>query len=69
MVDPSGCRVIVADDGIGLAAETKWPKPGKLSAMIVQSLRQNAKATLDVQSRPGEGTRVTIFFALADGAD
>jgi two-component sensor histidine kinase len=69
MVDPLGCRVIVADDGIGLAAETKWPKPGKLSAMIVQSLRQNAKATLDVQSRPGEGTRVTIFFALADGAD
>lgn len=68
-VDPSGCRVIVADDGVGLAADSAWPEPGKLSALIVQSLRQNAKATLDVVSSPGEGTRVTIFFALEDGAD
>lgn len=69
MVDPSGCRVIVEDDGVGLATDSTWPKPGKLSAMIVQSLRQNAKATLDVESEPGKGTKVTIFFALADGAD
>lgn len=66
LVDPEGCRVIIADDGIGLAAGTHWPKPGKLSAMIVQSLRQNAKATLDVESTPGNGMRVTIFFARAD---
>lgn len=68
-VDPTGCRVIVADDGVGLAADASWPKPGKLSALIVQSLRQNAKASLVVDSAPGNGTRVTILFALEDGAD
>ncbi|MFM9935783.1 MAG: sensor histidine kinase [Novosphingobium sp.] len=68
-VDPTGCRVIVADDGVGLATDASWPKPGKLSALIVQSLRQNAKASLVVDSSPGNGTRVTIFFALEDGAD
>lgn len=66
LVDDMGCRVIVADDGVGLAADTVWPKPGKLSAMIVQSLRQNAKAKLEVESAAGEGMRVTIFFARAD---
>jgi two-component sensor histidine kinase len=68
-VDPTGCRVIVADDGIGLAPDTPWPKPGKLSALIVQSLRQNANATLDVESVPGCGTRMTILFTLADAKD
>lgn len=66
LVDATGCRVTVADDGVGLTSGMEWPKPGKLSAMIVQSLRQNAKATLDVQSTPGNGMRVTIFFARAD---
>jgi two-component sensor histidine kinase len=66
LVDDTGCRVIIADDGVGLAADTHWPKPGKLSAMIVQSLRQNARAQLEVSSGPGQGMRVTIFFARAD---
>ncbi len=66
LVGDEGCRVVIADDGVGLAAETQWPKPGKLSAMIVQSLRHNANAQLEVESAPGEGMRVTIFFARAD---
>lgn len=66
LVEDAGCRVIIADDGVGLAVDTQWPKPGKLSAMIVQSLRQNAKAKLEVNSAPGEGMRVAIFFARAD---
>jgi two-component sensor histidine kinase len=66
LVDADGCRVVVADDGVGLAPGQTWPLPGKLGAMIVQSLRQNAKARLDVRSAPGEGMRVTIFFARAD---
>jgi len=68
LVEAGGCRVVVADDGIGLAAGEAWPKPGKLGAMIVQSLRQNAKAKLDVSSTPGKGVRVTIFFERADAA-
>lgn len=68
LVDADGCRVTVADDGIGLAKGTVWPRAGKLSAMIVQSLRQNAKARIEVRSAPGEGMRVTIFFDRADAA-
>jgi PAS domain S-box-containing protein len=66
LVDETGCRVVVADDGIGLAPGESWPKPGKLGAVIVQSLRQNAKADLEVDSRPGQGLRVSILFDRAD---
>jgi PAS domain S-box-containing protein len=63
LVDQAGCHVLVADNGVGLPEGTTWPKPGKLSAVIVQSLRQNAKAAIDVHSVPDEGMQVSIFFA------
>lgn len=63
-----GCVVLVADDGVGLPPGAVWPKPGKLSALIVKSLLQNAHASLDVQSKPGEGLRVTIRFTCAGAA-
>jgi two-component sensor histidine kinase len=64
----ASCRVVVADDGVGLPQGTSWPKPGKLSALIVRSLEQNARAQVDVQSAPDEGTRVTIVFSREDAA-
>lgn len=63
LVDDAGCHVVVSDNGAGLPDGMVWPKPGKLSAVIVQSLRQNAKAEIDVLSGPNEGMRVSIFFA------
>jgi two-component sensor histidine kinase len=66
LVDDLGCRVVVADDGVGLPEGATWPKPGKLSALIVRSLLQNARASIEVTSTPGEGMRVMIFFARAD---
>lgn len=68
LVDDEGCRVIIADDGIGLADGVEWPRVGKLGALIVRSLRQNAEAQLEVRSAPGEGVEVTIFFARAKAA-
>jgi two-component sensor histidine kinase len=62
LVNDHGCSVVVADDGIGLPEGVSWPRPGKLSALIVQSLRDNAKANLKVESGPGRGTCVTISF-------
>ncbi len=62
LADAHGCRVVVADDGIGLPDGTEWPRQGKLSALIVRSLRENAKANLRVDSTVGQGTRVTITF-------
>ena len=66
--DGNGCRIVVADDGIGLPEGADWPKPGKLSALIVQSLRENAKARVEIESKPGEGVRVTIVFTRAASA-
>ena len=63
LIDESGCRVEVADDGIGLPEGMIWPKSGKLSAVIVQSLKQNAGAQVTVKSAPQEGVSVTILFA------
>jgi two-component sensor histidine kinase len=63
-----GCRVVVADDGVGLPEGYCWPKPGKLSALIVRSLLQNAAARMDVQSAPGQGMHVEITFQSPDAA-
>ena len=63
LVSDTGCRVVIADDGVGLAEGQTWPQSGKLSAVIAQSLKQNAKAELEIHSAPNEGVRVTIFFA------
>jgi two-component sensor histidine kinase len=66
LVDDTDYRLIIADDGVGLATDTVWPNPGKPSAIIVQSLCQTAKAKLEVESAPGNGMRVTIVFARAN---
>ncbi len=68
LVEDSGCTVIIGDDGVGLPEGMSWPLPGKLSALIVQSLKQNARAKVTVESAPGAGMRVAIFFARADAA-
>jgi PAS domain S-box-containing protein len=62
LTDADGCRITIADDGVGLPEGVTWPKRGKLGSAIVQSLQENAKARLEVDSRPGEGLRVTIVF-------
>ncbi len=68
LVDHEGCRVIVADDGNGLAEGVIWPQPGKLGMLIVKSLKQNAKAHVEVNSTPGKGVRVIITFACQNAA-
>ncbi|HXH00071.1 MAG TPA: histidine kinase dimerization/phosphoacceptor domain -containing protein [Sphingomicrobium sp.] len=63
LVDETGCTVVIADDGVGLPDGAVWPQSGKLGAVIAQSLKQNAKAQLEVFSGRDEGLRVVIFFA------
>lgn len=66
LADHEGCRVSVSDNGVGLAEGVDWPPKGKLSNLMVQSLRQNAKAEINVVSLPGKGMQVTILLAQAD---
>ena len=63
LVDETGCRVIISDDGIGLPEGKTWPQAGKLGDAIAQSLKDNAKATIIVHSAPDKGVRVAIYFA------
>ena len=70
IVNGDGCRVVVADDGVGLPDGETWPKPGgKLGALIARSLTENAKAQFDVSSSAGEGTKVTIAFKRSAAAE
>jgi PAS domain S-box-containing protein len=53
-------RIVVADDGVGLPEDATWPVQGKLGALILQTLRENAETDFQVESSPSNGTRVTI---------
>ena len=66
--DPEGWCILVADDGVGMPAGEEWPRPGKLSALIVESLRSNANARIEIESSPGEGMKVKIIFSRAAAA-
>jgi two-component sensor histidine kinase len=57
-----GYRVVVADDGVGLPLGVEWPKPGGLGVLILDTLKENAKAEIEVRSSPEHGTRVEIVF-------
>ena len=56
--------VTVADDGVGFPEHITWPSPNKLGALMVQSLRENVKGTLDLQleTARGAGSRIIIAF-------
>lgn len=58
--DESSYRIIVADDGVGLPEGISWPIAGKMGALILTTLRENAKTEFKVETNPGKGTRMTI---------
>jgi PAS domain S-box-containing protein len=60
----NSCSVLVADDGVGFPPDYTWPPAGKISALIVQSLRENAKASLRVESTPGHGTAISFTVPI-----
>lgn len=55
--------VVVSDDGVGIGEAVVWPSPRKLGALILQTLKENAKnVQFDVVSMPGQGTFFTLMF-------
>ena len=61
--DEERYRIIFADNGVGFARGTTWPTPGKLGALILQTLRENTRdLSFQLMSEPGEGARMTIEF-------
>jgi PAS domain S-box-containing protein len=70
----NSCSVLVADDGVGFPPDYTWPPSGRISALIVQSLRENSKADLRIESRTGHGIAISFTVpvlarAVANGEE
>lgn len=58
--------VVVSDDGVGLGEGQEWPSPRKLGALILQTLKENAKnVKFNAVSIRGQGTWFTLVFDVA----
>jgi PAS domain S-box-containing protein len=59
-------HVSVEDDGVGLPVGEIWPAPGKISDLMVRSLRENSGADMRVESKPGGGVKVSFKIKTPD---
>lgn len=75
---PGGATLTIADQGVGIPAEilgqigqlevkhsrlgTHGEKGSGLGLLLCQALMQQHQGSLTIDSRPGEGTKVTLFF-------
>jgi two-component sensor histidine kinase len=58
--------VVVSDDGVGLGENQTWPSPRKLGALILQTLKENARNVMfRAESIRGQGTWFTLTFDVA----
>jgi two-component sensor histidine kinase len=67
--DGGRVSVVVSDDGVGLGENQEWPSPRKLGALILQTLKENARnVVFRGESIRGQGTWFTLTFDAAPGA-
>ena len=65
-LDNGRVTVIVSDDGVGLGEHQEWPTPRKLGALILQTLKENARnVDFRAESIRGLGTWFTLMFDAA----
>ncbi len=63
-------RVLIEDDGIGFLPENKVPIAGEHIGLSAMQQRMEAiGGTLDIESEPGEGTRITITGTVNDSSE
>ena len=66
--DSGRVTIIVSDDGVGLGENQEWPSPRKLGALILQTLKDNARnVVFRAESIRGQGTWFTLVFDAAPG--
>src|SRR6267154_652533 len=64
--DGGRVTVIVSDDGVGLGENQEWPSPRKLGALILQTLKENARnVAFRAESIRGQGTWFTLMLDAA----
>ena len=62
--------VLIEDDGIGFDSSTIKPEGGRqLGLNILRDRAQQINGNIDIESEPGDGTRVHLEFSLAIGTD
>ncbi len=67
--DSGRVTVIVSDDGVGLGENQEWPSPRKLGALILQTLKENARnVAFRAESIRGQGTWFTLMLDATPGA-
>ncbi len=65
-LEGSRVTVVVSDNGVGLGENIEWPSPRKLGALILQTMRENAKNVhFHAESIRGQGTWFTLTFDAA----
>ena len=67
--DAASVRVLVEDDGVGFSMPPRDAAPGEHIGLSV--MRERARwlgGSLDIESEPGEGTRVSLAFPSAPAA-
>ena len=58
--------MVVSDDGVGLGENQEWPSPRKLGALILQTLKENARnVVFRAESMRGQGTWFTLMLDAA----
>jgi two-component sensor histidine kinase len=68
-VEDGRVSVVVSDDGVGLPEGQEWPSSRKLGALILQTLRENARnVTFTGKSLRGQGTWFTLSFDAGPGS-
>jgi len=64
--DGGRVTVVVSDDGVGLGDNLEWPSPRKLGALILQTLKENARnVVFRAESIRGQGTWFTLMLDAA----
>jgi len=61
--EPSGYVLLVEDDGVGFGAPQRGGRPGEhIGLSILEERARRIGARLEIESEPGEGTRVVLTF-------
>jgi signal transduction histidine kinase len=63
-------RVVVADDGVGFAADARpreFTPQGGFGLYSIEAQMLAVGGRLSIDSRPGHGTTATVSLGLADG--
>jgi len=59
-------HVLIEDDGIGILVPTTKGQPGEhVGLNIMQERARRINGTVNIESEPGEGTRIELDFPVA----